>query len=309
MKSIPVYLLTGYLGSGKTTLLNHLLSEPQLAGQRIALIVNEFGALGVDGQLVAGADSQVFELNRGSLFCACIRTDFARALRQIAGDIQPDLVLAEATGVAETSDLVGFFDAAHGQASFHVQANVCVVDGVNFTKVLPYLKAAAAQVVSADGIVSNKSDLLDERGQARLAKLLAEMNPAAPQIRSTHGRIAWDFIRGLKHTDYHSGPVDAPPADVTTCSLSGDRADWPSIVAAIQQLSDRLLRLKGVVDLGSGPELIESVFGSSSRRPMSSDSVRFGTTVIGWKINEEGLRRAFAPAFQPPQASLVNLQT
>ncbi len=170
MKTIPVYLLTGYLGSGKTTLLNHLLSDPQLAGQRIALIVNEFGALGVDGQLVSGADGQVFELSRGSLFCACIRTDFARALEQIADDVQPDLVLAEATGVAATSDLVGFFDMAHGQSRFRVQANVCIVDSLNFTKVLPYLKAASAQVVSADGIVINKSDLMDEPGQTQLAE-------------------------------------------------------------------------------------------------------------------------------------------
>jgi G3E family GTPase len=308
MKTIPVYLLTGYLGSGKTTLLNHLLSDPQLAGQRIALIVNEFGELGVDGQLVTGAEGQVFELSRGSLFCACIRADFARTLQQIAGDVQPDLVIAEATGVAATSDLVEFFDMAQGEFRFHVRANVCVVDSLNLTKVLPYLKAARSQVLGADGIVSNKSELLDESGHTRLAKLLAEMNPTAVQIRTTHGRVPWDFFRELQHTRHLGDQVDGPPADIIACSLPAERGDWQTLVAAIRQLGDRLLRLKGIVDLGSGPELIESVFGSASRKPMTAGPLRFGITAIGWKISEEELRRVFAPTLQPPQGSLVQLR-
>ena len=226
----------------------------------------------------------------------------------IADDVQPDLVLAEATGVAATSDLVGFFDAPQGAASFRVQANVCVVDSLNFTKVLPYLKAASAQVACADGIVINKSDLVDEPSQTRLSKLLAEMNPSAVQIQSQHGRVSWDFVRGLRHAPRHSDPIDAPPEHVSVCSLSGDRADGQTIQETIRRLGDKLLRLKGIVDLGSGPELVESVFGSFSRRPAAAGPVRFGTTVIGWKISAEELRTAFAPAFQPPRASLVDLQ-
>jgi len=164
---IPVYLITGYLGSGKTTLLNHLLATPQLRSQRVALIVNEFGTLGVDGQLLEQAADHVFELNRGSLFCACIHADFVRTLETIARDIRPDVVLAEASGVAQTSDLGNFFDTPPARDQFQVQANLCVVDP-NVTKVLPYLKAARVQVTWADGLVINKSDLLGVAGTERL---------------------------------------------------------------------------------------------------------------------------------------------
>lgn len=80
MTTVPVYLLTGYLGSGKTTLLNYLLGQTPLAHQRVALVVNEFGTLGVDGQLIQGTEGGVFEINSGSLFCACTRSGLVKVL-------------------------------------------------------------------------------------------------------------------------------------------------------------------------------------------------------------------------------------
>ncbi|MCE5273144.1 GTP-binding protein, partial [bacterium] len=76
MSRIPIILLTGYLGAGKTTLLNHLLSRPEIRERNVALIINEFGELGVDGRLVEAGTRPVYELNKGSLFCVCIKTDF-----------------------------------------------------------------------------------------------------------------------------------------------------------------------------------------------------------------------------------------
>jgi G3E family GTPase len=309
MNTIPVYLITGYLGSGKTTLLNQLLSDPQLAARRLALIVNEFGELGIDGQLLGGTAGRVFELNRGSLFCACTGVEFGRILRQIAADDPPDLILAEATGVAATSDVARFLETVAGDVQFRVQANVCVVDSLNFTKVLPYLKAARAQVACADGIAINKADLVDESARRRLARLLGEMNPTAVQIACQHGQVAWEFVRDLQHGPERGDALDAPPQDVTVCSLQGDRADAAVLRETIGRLGERLLRMKGIVDLGAGPELVESVFGSFDRRPAPSGPVRFGTTAIGWKIDRDELRRRLATAFQPPRDALVNLKT
>lgn len=127
---VPVYLITGCLGSGKTTLLNHLLATPPLRSQRVALIVNEFGTPGVDGPLLQQAADHSFELNRGSLFCACIHADFARTLETIARDVRPDVVLAEASSVAQTSDLGKFFDTPPARDQLQVQANLCVVDRI-----------------------------------------------------------------------------------------------------------------------------------------------------------------------------------
>ena len=198
---VPVYLITGYLGSGKTTLLNHLLATPELRSQRVALLVNEFGTLGVDGQLLETSADHIFELNRGSLFCACIQTDVVRALETIAAEIRPDLVIAEASGMAQTSDLSSFFALPSTRDRFRVQANVCVVDP-NFTKVLPYLKASRAQVEWADGLVINKMDVLGETGAERLASVVGDLNPRAAQLRVSHGRVGWDWLQALEHVPF-----------------------------------------------------------------------------------------------------------
>ncbi len=303
---IPVYLITGYLGSGKTTLLNHLLATPQLRSQRAALIVNEFGTLGVDGQLFEQAADHIFELNRGSLFCACIHEDFARTLETIARDIRPDVVLAEASGVAQTSDLNNFFDTPPARDQFQVQANLCVVDP-NFTKVLPYLKAARVQVTWADGLVVNKTDLLGTAGTERLAALLSDLNPRAAQARVTHGQVSWEFVQGLQHVPCQAPSEVAPPEDLATCSILGRSADRGAFQAAFRGIQDRLLRLKGIVDFGDGPVLVEGVFDTLAERPFQGNHPRFGITVIGWKITAEEMTRAFAAAICSTNVPLVQI--
>ena len=303
---IPVYLITGYLGSGKTTLLNHLLATDPLRSQRVALIINEFGTLGVDGQLLEQAAENVFELSRGSLFCACIEADFVRTLETLAVKIQPDVVLAEASGVAQTSDLKNFFDTPTTRDRFQVRANLCVVD-LNLTKVLPYLKASRVQVAWADGLVINKTDLLGADGTDRLAALLRDLNPRAAQTRVTHGRIAWEFVQGLQHVPCESPPTAAPPEQLATCSILGRNADRNRFRAAFQAVRDRLLRLKGIVDFGDGPTLVEGVFDTLTERPFQGERPRYGVTVIGWKITAEEMTRVFSPAIRPVDAPLVQI--
>ena len=97
---IDVWLLTGYLGAGKTTMLNNLLGAEMFKGKRVALVINEFGQLGIDGALVRPGEWTKFELNKGSLFCACIKVDTVK-VSGIAFDIKPDVVIIEATGLAK----------------------------------------------------------------------------------------------------------------------------------------------------------------------------------------------------------------
>ena len=83
MKAIDVYILTGYLGAGKTTTLNRLIGAERFAGKKLALIINEFGKMGVDGQLLLPGDYTKYEINKGSIFCICTKTDFLKALDSI----------------------------------------------------------------------------------------------------------------------------------------------------------------------------------------------------------------------------------
>lgn len=304
---IPVHLITGYLGAGKTTLIKHLLATPPLSTQRVALIVNEFGSLGIDGQLLDQTAERVFEISRGSLFCACITTDLLGTLETIAHEVRPDTVLVEASGVAQTSDLRTLFDTPQTRAQFAVQANLCVVDP-HFTKVLPYFKAPRAQVTWADGLVINKTDLLGETGTQRLAALLRDLNPRAARTCVAHGQVAWDFVQTLRHVHCPDPISTGPPEELATCSLLGRTADRAAFHAAFRQVQDRLLRLKGIVDFGTGPVLVESVFDTLGERPFTGTRPRFGITVIGWKITAEELTHAFAPALHATNIPLVQLK-
>jgi G3E family GTPase len=160
--SIPIYLLTGTLGSGKTTLLNNLLQLPQFKDGNTCLIINEFGELGVDGALVESGDHPKFELNKGSIFCICIKTDFIATLQAIANDVKPDCLLVEATGMAEPRDVQDFIDVPDLAKEFHIEANVCIVDALDFIRVAPMLRAARQLATWADTILNNPCDLVDD---------------------------------------------------------------------------------------------------------------------------------------------------
>ncbi len=174
-ETLDVMVITGYLGAGKSTLLKYLLGLPEIAHRKPALVINEFGQEGVDGRLFDDLGYPLFEINRGSLFCICTKTEFVQALTEIL-ELRPGMVLVEATGVAETRDIESILTLPQLSGRFRVRANLCVVDAQKFTQVAPFLKAARMQVATADGLVINKIDLVAEHALASLQQLLAEMN-------------------------------------------------------------------------------------------------------------------------------------
>ncbi|TWU62471.1 CobW family GTP-binding protein [Crateriforma conspicua] len=304
MKKIPVYLITGCLGAGKTTLLNHWLAGPELKSKRIALLINEFGELGVDGQLLPDDAGAVFELNRGSLFCACIRSDFEATMHAIADQVRPDLVITEATGMAQTSDLFSFIETPATREQFEIACNVCVIDALNFTKVLPTLKAVASQAMWADGLVINKSDGLNTDQVDKLTSLLKDLNPRAKQIRFGNKNFGWPFVESMHHAACTDAPLQAPPAEVVACTINGRDFDRAAFQNGFEQIRGRLLRMKGIVNFGDGPRLLESVFNSVTERPYTAKNPRYGLTVIGWKITADEIRSALHPAVTPPVVTI-----
>jgi G3E family GTPase len=298
MSAIPVYILTGYLGAGKTTLLNQLLKEPLFASQRIALIINEFGKMGVDGKLLAPGSYSKYEINKGSLFCICTQADFLKALESIAADGATKAVIIEATGVAETSDIEAFVLERHFGGGFEVKANVCVVDAVNYTKTAPFLRTINAQLRQADGIIISKTDLVPAADVDRLKSIVSEVNSSVP-VAATDGNCA-AFIEGLAHRDVSGELAQSPPADIIAVSLRTDspvnRAAW---MKTIESFGPRILRLKGNVAFESGAEFVETVFDRVIHKP-ACDGLGSGTafTVIGWKATKEELSEAFENCWQ-----------
>jgi G3E family GTPase len=206
-KRIPVSVLTGFLGAGKTTLLNYILTANH--GQKIAVIVNEFGEVGIDNQLVVGADEEIFEMNNGCI-CCTVRSDLIRILGDLAEakfgkgnrKIDFDRVVIETTGLADPAPVAQTFFVDEEIAEyFKLDAIVTVVDAKHADQHLDEGHEAQEQVAFADVLLLNKTDLVSEEELQKLENRLHSMNSAAKLYRTQQSQIDLQHILGISAFD------------------------------------------------------------------------------------------------------------
>jgi G3E family GTPase len=192
---IPVTVLTGYLGAGKTTLLNRILSENH--GRKFAVVINEFGELGVDNDLVVDADEEVFEMNNGCI-CCTVRGDLIRiigGLMRRKGRF--DGIIVETTGLADPAPVAQtFFVDEDVKRATRLDAIVTVVDAKHLPARLKDSSEAQEQIAFADILVLNKMDLVTEEEAAEVERLIKAINPYAEIRRSTKSDVPLDAVIG-----------------------------------------------------------------------------------------------------------------
>jgi len=194
--AIPVTILTGFLGAGKTTLLNHLVSQKH--GYKCAIIVNEFGAISIDNQLVVGVDEEILELNNGCLCCR-VRGDLIKSLSGLLRKQKRfDYVLIETTGLADPSPIAYTFRSSELAERLRLDAIVTVVDAKHLEKELSDSAEAAAQVGFADVILLNKVDLVSPTELEHIAGRLYKMNPLARIHRTRNAQVEVSNILNIK---------------------------------------------------------------------------------------------------------------
>jgi G3E family GTPase len=190
---IPVTIITGFLGSGKTTLINHILERQR--GRKVAVIVNEFGEIGIDGQItIADDQEQIVEFNNGCL-CCTVRGDLVRTLEELTQRADLDAVLIETTGLADPAPVASTFIVTDEiKSQFRLDAFVTVVDAHNLVQNLRDSHEAQEQIAFADIILINKTDLVATAEIIAIEQKIRVLNPITKIYHTEHGAIDLSLI-------------------------------------------------------------------------------------------------------------------
>lgn len=312
---IPATVITGFLGSGKTTLVNHILHNEH--GKKIAVIVNEFGEVGIDGQLVIQEDqAELVEFNNGCL-CCTVRGDLIETLDRLRSRIGTlDGILIETTGLADPAPVAStFFVADEVKSAIRLDAFVTVVDAVNIEANLAQCPEAVEQVAFCDVALLNKADLVDAEQLQRVEKIIKDLNPLARIHHTANAEIeigkimgigAFDLVQKLEvdpaflddHEHEHDAAagsfviVEDRPIDLNRFS------QWLNDTATA--MGNDLYRTKGIFNARGFPERI--VFQSvrmlttmRQDRPWAADEARVSQfVVIGKNLDRKAISEGFA---------------
>ncbi len=268
MHSTPVTVLTGFLGAGKTTLLNRILTEDH--GHRFAVIVNEFGEIGIDNELIVSSDEEIYLMNNGCVCCS-VRGDLIRVLGGLAkrrGGY--DAILLETTGLADPAAIIQTFAMDEDtRDAFALDSVTTVVDARNFSRHVAENRQALEQVVYADLVIVNKADLSDSESLADIEARVRRVNDSAEILTATRcdvplerllDRQAFDIGRllfadpGLAHSHTHEHDHGIQSMSLTVDAPLDPERVGTFLSGLLRERGQDIYRCKGILDVAGAKQ-------------------------------------------------------
>lgn len=324
---IPVTLLTGYLGAGKTTLLNRILTGDH--GRRYAVIVNEFGEVGIDVELILSADEELFEMNNGCV-CCTVRGDLIRTLHSLLKRrTQFDAIIIETTGLADPGPVAQtFFVDPTLQEQVSLDSITTVVDAKHILRTLKSSSEAEEQIAFADQIILNKIGLVTEADLLLIENGLRAINPFSPVYRADRadvplarilGRGSFDLERITALESHFLEPAHGEPGhvhdehcshehhdhshDSTITSVvidseypldAGRLSEW--LETYLAEHGENILRAKGIINAAGQDrrlvfQAVHMMLEGDLQRPWGPEEKRYSQMVfIGRNLDAARLR-------------------